>query len=187
MLDRVFAPLLRRPHVLLALGVTLGVTLIAATLFSGQPAIPSPSAEVDRAPGGATPPGAQRDDAVLTMIAAYNQASITAGRLGDDTLLAPFFAPESPAWQQVQAEYTRRRQRGELSDAALVRWGVLAIHLDGDTARVETQEQWDVVTSLGGTVTSSRRGVLTRNVYILRRALDGGWRIVRVETTPLVA
>lgn len=187
LLDRVLALLLGRPYVLLALGVVLGAALIMGTLLTPHVAVPSGQVEHVAGRGARAARDERHDDAVLEVVAAYNQASITAGALGDPTLLAPFFAPESPSWQQVQAEYTRRRQRGELSDASLVRWGVLDLRIDGDVARVETQEQWDVITSLGGKVTSSRRGVLTRNVYMLRLAPTGGWRIVRVETTPLVA
>ncbi|MEN9933895.1 MAG: hypothetical protein RLZZ387_474, partial [Chloroflexota bacterium] len=86
-----------------------------------------------------------------------------------------------------QAEFARRAQRGETSDAALVRWGVLRSVVDGDTALIETQEQWDVITSVGPSVVSSRRGVLVRNRYQLRRAAPGTWQIATVETTPVIS
>jgi len=52
---------------------------------------------------------------------------------------------------------------------------------------VETQEQWDDIASLGGQVISSRRGVLTRNIYELRRsAALGRWLITTISSTPII-
>ncbi len=88
---------------------------------------------------------------------------------------------------QVQAEYARRATRGETHEPALTRWGVLRIAVDGNSATVETQEQWDDITSIGGQVISSRRGILTRNTYTLRRAPDPArWLITDVATTTII-
>jgi hypothetical protein len=129
----------------------------------------------------------QGEREVLAVITAYNQVSITAGVLGEPAHMAPYLAPEGAAWHQVDVEYQRREGRGETTDAALSRWGVLRIAVQHDTALVETQEQWDVVTSVGSEVISSRRGVLSRNSYRLRRSTTGQWLIVAIETTLLVA
>ena len=64
---------------------------------------------------------------------------------------------------------------------------MLRIAVAGDTATVETQEQWDDITSVGGQVVASRRGILTRNTYTLRRSQSmGSWLITDVATTTLI-
>lgn len=185
--DRVLRSLLRHPRALLAVVSLLGLWL---TVWSLAPLFTAPSApQVAASPpaSGVLDADQQREREVLAVITAYNQASITAGLLGDPAHLAPYLAPDGAAWRQVDAEYQRRAGRGETTDAALSRWGVLRIEVERDTALVETQEQWDAVTSVGDQVISSRRGVLLRNSYRLRRAASGGWLIVAIETTPLVA
>jgi hypothetical protein len=101
-------------------------------------------------------------------------------------VLAPYLAADGEAWREVQGEFERRARQGETSDAQLVRWGVLRTTITGDAARVETQEQWDVITSVGPAVMSSRRGVLVRNEYELRRGAAGVWQIAAVTTTPVI-
>ena len=59
--------------------------------------------------------------------------------------------------------------------------------LDGDTATVETQEQWDDLTSVDGVVVSSKRGILTLNSYELRRSPGTrDWRITTVASTTVI-
>jgi hypothetical protein len=124
------------------------------------------------------------DQTVVNVVAAYNQASITAAVLGRADAMAPYLAPDGRAWADVQAEYQRRASRGETHDPALTRWGILRVAIDADTAIVETQEQWDDLTSVGGQVVSSQRGVLTQNVYHLRRAPSiESWLISDITTT----
>ena len=48
----------------------------------------------------------------------------------------------------VQAEYQRRISTGEIHHPALTRWGILRVAIDADTGIVETQEQWDDLTSI---------------------------------------
>lgn len=123
----------------------------------------------------------------LAVVAAYNQASITAALLDRPEIMAPYLAPDGTAWQEVQAEYQRRAARAETHEPTLTRWGVLQSAISGDTARVETQEQWDDITSVGGVVISSRRGVLTHNTYELRRAATGGrWQIMTVTSVSVI-
>jgi hypothetical protein len=107
--------------------------------------------------------------------------------LGRVDVLAPYLAPDSQTWAEIQAEYQRRAARGEAHEPALTRWGVLRIAVAGDTATVETQEQWDVITSVGGHIVASRRGILTRNTYTLRHfPSTGSWLITDVATTTLI-
>ncbi|HWQ13902.1 MAG TPA: hypothetical protein VNL77_13975 [Roseiflexaceae bacterium] len=191
--DRIAAALLRYPRVLMAMAGVLGALLVIGALLPllAPAAAPRPAAgvaSVAASPVTPTPPAApDAQRAVLAVITSYNQASISAGLLMRPDLLAPYLAPDGEAWMAVQAEYERRQARGETADAALTRWGVLQIQVADDTATVVTQEQWDVVTSVGGEVISSRRGVLTRNAYRLRRSPTAGWLIVSVESMTLVA
>jgi hypothetical protein len=132
-------------------------------------------------------PTASGEEEVLNVVAAYNQASITAGVLGRSDPMAPYLAPDGKTWAEVQAEYQRRATRGETHDPALTRWGVLRIAVDSDMATIETQEQWDDVISVGGQVVSSRRDILTHNTYTLRRSPSlNRWLITNVATTTLV-
>jgi hypothetical protein len=136
------------------------------------------------APAGQSAPG---DADVLNVVAAYNQASIAAAIVGRADVMAPYLAPDGATWAAVQAEYRRRAMRTETHDPALTRWGVLRIAVDSDTATVETQEQWDDVMSVGGQVVSSKRGILTRNTYTLRRASHlNRWLITDVTTTTII-
>lgn len=198
-IDRALLSVLRHPRALLVVASLIGLCLTAwslASLFTvTSPPQAAAAPDVGRSSGielaavstGALDEVQQGEREVLAVISAYNQASITAGVLGEPAHMAPYLAPEGAAWHQVDVEYQRREGRGETTDAALNRWGVLRIEVQHDTALVETQEQWDVVTSVGGEVISSRRGVLSRNSYQLRRSASGQWLIVAIETTPLVA
>ena len=69
------------------------------------------------------------EDDVLNVVAAYNQASITAALLGRVDVMAPYLAPDGSTWAEVRAEYQRRAMRGETHDPALTRWGVLRMVL----------------------------------------------------------
>jgi hypothetical protein len=179
-------------------GILIGIVMVALALrpLVWQTQVPAassaPSSEAASISAPATAPLAQLaanggQDEVLSVIAAYNQASITAAVLGRVDPMAPYLAADSTTWSLVRAEYQRRAQRGETHDPALTRWGVLRILAEGDNATVETQEQWDDITSIGGQVMSSRRGILTRNTYTLRRAPDPQrWLIIDVATTTII-
>jgi hypothetical protein len=192
LVDRGLSAFLRAPRVLMALVAVVGLALTILAIVPLVAARPASSTAHPTNAGQVATPTAAADRhseqaAVLAVIAGYNQASIAAGLLARTDLLAPYLAPEGTAWRDVQAAYERRRARGETIDAALTRWGVLHVRVTSDSALVETQEQWDVVTSVGGVVISSRRGVLTRNAYSLRRSPQAGWLIVAVESTTLRA
>ena len=189
-LDQVLAALLRHPRMLQACGAALGIVLVALALrplvLPGP--VPAAAAPVELSPAASIQiEPTDENAAVLAVVAAYNQASITAAVLSTTEPMAPLLAPNGSAWAEVQAEYARRSARGETHAPALTRWGVLAISVQGDTATVETQEQWDDMTSVGGAVIASRRGILTRNVYTLQRSLsEVGWQINAVTSTTLI-
>ena len=189
-LDRVLATVLRHPRLLQACSAGLGVVLVMLTLrplaLPGH--IPAAATPVAVPPASGTQIETAGDEAaLLAIVAAYNQASITAAVLNTTEPMAPLLAPDGSAWAEVQAEYARRAARGETHAPALTRWGVLAVSVQGNTATVETQEQWDDITSVGGQVIASRRGILTRNVYTLQRSESGtGWQIAAVTSTTLI-
>jgi hypothetical protein len=124
-------------------------------------------------------------DDMVRLLTAYNQASALAAMQGRADVLSPYLTPDGPAWQAVIREYARRAETGERHQATLVRWGVLASDTTPEGAWVDTQEQWDVIITIGERIVSSRRGILTRNRYVLRRD-DDGWRIVDIATTMLI-
>jgi hypothetical protein len=196
LLDHLLRRGLAHPRALQLAGIVMGIAMVLLTMRPIiWPAERTPAssratqpvraemllAPPDRLPGDS-------DAEVLNVVATYNQASITAAVLGQADAMAPYLAPDSTAWAEVQAEYARRAGRGEAHDPTLIRWGVLRIALTGDTAIIETQEQWDDLTSVGGQVVASRRGILTRNTYTLRRSTSlDRWLITNVTTTTLIS
>jgi hypothetical protein len=191
--DRVFERLLTHPHALQWVGMLVGLLMVVLAL--SPLALPSlrpvaPQQQTVAAPAMAAPQMAANppsEQEVLAVVAAYNQASITAAVLNKADPMAPYLAADGQAWAEVQAEYGRRATRGETHDPALTRWGVLNSVVDGDIATVETQEQWDDITSVGGQVISSRRAVLTRNHYELRRSPGlGRWLITTVTSAVII-
>lgn len=177
-LDRLLERWLRRPRLLTGAITLLGILLMVWSVVSLGRITPDAAATV----ADASP--APRD-AMLEHISAYNQASAIAAAQGRPDLLTPYLAVDGPAWRDIQQEYARRAATGERREATLVRWGVLETVMQADTAMVETQEQWDVITAVDGRVVNSRRGILTRNRYLLR--MEGSaWRIIDVTTTVLL-
>jgi hypothetical protein len=197
-LDRALGRLLGHPRALQVGGLLIGILMVALALrpliwtspAPAAPAVASSGAAPIPAPAVAPLAGSAASDAeaeVMNVVAAYNQASITAAILGRVDVMAPYLAPNGTTWAEVQAEYQRRATRGESHDPALTRWGVLRMAVDGDTATVETQEQWDDVMSVGGQVITSKRGILTRNTYALRRSPSlKRWLIMSVASTTIV-
>jgi hypothetical protein len=185
LVDRVLNQLLGRPRVLQGIGLVLGLAVVALAL---RPLLGSSSVAVVPVAVPVAQPAVIADhDAVLSVVAAYNQASIAAAVLGRADSMAAYLAVDGATWSLVQAEYARRATRGETHEPALTRWGVLRLAVEGNSATVETQEQWDDMTSIGGQVISSRRGILTRNTYTLRRAPDPTrWLITDVATTTII-
>jgi len=196
-LDRALAGVLRHPRIVQWIGALGGLVMVALALrpvflplaeirVGETPAIASVSVTPNRAADLAAPK--MSEAAIVALITAYNQASITAAVLGRADVMAPYLASDGQAWADVQAEYARRSTRGETHNPSLTRWGILRIEIADDTATIETQEQWDDIASVGGAVISSRRGILTRTVYYLRRAPAlGSWLITTIISTPMIA
>ena len=190
-IDQVLAAALYQPRVLQFAGVVLGALLAALALrplVAPAAALPAGVArDVVPTVVGAPAESAGEEASVLAVVADYNQASITAAVLNTTEPIALLLTSDGSAWAAVQTEYARRAARGETHAPALTRWGVLTVSVLDDTATVATQEQWDDITSVGGMVIASRRGILTRNVYMLQRSLSGaGWQIAAVTSTTLI-
>jgi hypothetical protein len=199
--DRLLGRALNHPRMLQWLGALAGLVLVALALrplfvASASSAVAAGSVQ---ASGSARTPvvtlGRDADEhttssqqsEILAVVAAYNQASITAAALGRIDVMAPYLASDGPTWAEVQVEYARRTARGETHEPTLTRWGVLRAEVTGASARVETQEQWDDITSVGGEVLSSQRGILTHNTYELRRATTSGrWQITTITTITVI-
>jgi hypothetical protein len=127
------------------------------------------------------------EQSVIHVVSAYNQASITGAVLNRADAMTPYVAPDGRAWADVQNEYQRRASKGETHNPMLTRWGVLRVTIDAEIAIVETQEQWDDLTIVGGQVISSQRSILTRNSYTLQRsATTRNWLITDITTTSVI-
>jgi hypothetical protein len=192
-LDWVVKWLLARPRVLQLVSVLLGMVIVGLALRSllpsTAPMLPArASAASAQAVATAMPPPAGADtQAAFDLVAAYNQASIAGAVLNRADAMATYLAPDGSAWADVQAEYQRRTSTGETHHPALSRWGILRVAVERETAIVETQEQWDDLTSVGGTAVSSKRGILTQNVYQLRRVpKTEHWLITTITTTNII-
>lgn len=187
-IDRLCERLLIHPRALQMVSLLIGVLLVMLTL---RPLLWLPASHSTSLVRSATVPHSSvsspdaPEQAVLDVVAAYNQASIAAAALGRADVMGPYLAPDELAWAQVQAEYQRRTTRGEQHTPTLTRWGILSVAVDGDRATVETQEQWDDTMSIGGQIVTSQRGILTRNTYVLRRA-SGPWQITHVSSIVVV-
>jgi len=190
--DWMLSRLVARPRVLQLASVLLGMVIVGLALRSLLPSAPLAPAGT-RAASAQTiatamlPPAGSDTQAAIDLVAAYNQASIAAAVLNRADAVAAYLAPDGNAWAEVQAEYQRRASTSETHHPALSRWGILRVAVDGDTAIVETQEQWDDLTSVDGAVVSSKRGLLTQNVYKLRRVLSTErWLITTIATTNII-
>jgi hypothetical protein len=56
--------------------------------------------------------------------------------------IRPYLAPEGPFAARRAAELAERQRRNAPHRSILVRWGIGAITMDGDTATAVTQETW---------------------------------------------
>jgi hypothetical protein len=201
MMDRMLGRALRHPRLLQWIGALIGLLSIGLALWpflvssagsastagpvqmSGNAAVMATTSDQDTNRRGAN---AEQSE-LVAVVAAYNQASITAALLGRADVMAPYLAPDGTAWAEVQAEYERRARSAETHAPTLTRWGVLREEVTGDSARVETQEQWDDIASVGEAVISSRRGILTHTTYELRRAATSGrWQITTVTSVSVI-
>jgi hypothetical protein len=199
--DHLLGRALNHPRMLQWFGALAGLVLVALALrplfvASASSAVAAGSVQASgSARATMVTPGRDADEhttsseqsEILAVVGAYNQASITAAALGRADVMAPYLAPDGSDWAEVQAEYARRAARGETHEPTLTRWGVLRAEVTGASARVETQEQWDDITSVGGEVLRSQRGMLTQNTYTLRRdTTNGRWQITTVTSITVI-
>lgn len=186
--DRLLTIILRYPRALMIAAIGAGAGLVIwhmGAVLRASDATPNLARIADVRERPLPTPAMTLTDDVVRFLAAYNQASALAAAHGQAALLEPYLAPDGPAWQSVAAEYARRAGAGERRNATLVRWGVLQSDVTSAGGWIDTQEQWDVVITIGGRIIDSRRGVLTRNRYWLRQDA-GGWRIVDAATTEVI-
>ena len=188
-IDQLLGLLLAHPRLLQLSGVLLGVVLIALTLH--PLVLPTQGSTSLLAPTVASQPSTvatnTEEQAVIQVITAYNQASITAAVLNRAQAMTPYLATDGRTWADVQNEYQRRASTGETHNPVLTRWGILRVTVDAEIATVETQEQWDDLTSIGGQVISSQRGILTKNSYTLQRSpTTRNWLIIDITTTTVI-
>ncbi len=191
-LDRLLTGAMRYPRALMGVAGVCGIVIAIWSLTRFGNAIRDAeyrdssstiqSAYTHLSPAHPLPPV---PDDMVRFLTAYNQASALAAMQGRAEILSSYLTLDGPAWQAVTQEYARRAETGERHQATLVRWGVLASDTTPEGAWVDTQEQWDVIITIGERIVSSRRGILTRNRYVLRRD-DDGWRIVDIATTMLI-
>ena len=153
---------------------------LVAVIVSARPWwSPQPVRGTERPPTATATPTTHPPDLLgdaakqpLAVIAAYNAASIAAGTSGDRTLMDPYLLVESPVRQEIATEYARRERLSERHHAQLVRWGVVDHEEADGHARIVTQEVWDDVIVVAGSIVDERRGSLSRVTYDLV-AFDG--------------
>lgn len=187
--DRALGLLLCRPRLLQGVVTVMGAVLVVLALAP----LDALRDTLSSARGDSEVPLAQAApthdaEAVMQVIAAYNQASITAAVIGRMDPMTPYLAPDSPAWVRVQTAYQQRAARRETHTPTLTRWGVLRSTVNTTTATLETQEAWDDVLRISGQVRSSRRGMVLHTTYTLQRtaAIGMGWRVTDVTSTVVV-
>jgi hypothetical protein len=190
-IDTALTTLLARPRLLQIAAALIGVALLLLTLraplweetSTSSPKLEQPRPAIQPAPAA---PAGTDEQIALNTVALYNQASIDAAAGGRPDAMAPFLAADSRVWADIQSEYKRRAARREGHEPTLTRWGVLQIAFRNGIATIETQEQWDDITKVDGQVLSSKRGILTRNTYTLRRDAGASWLITEITTTTII-
>ncbi|MGQ9828780.1 MAG: hypothetical protein ACUVSY_09005 [Roseiflexus sp.] len=187
-LDRLLTGVMRHPHLLMGVAGLCGIVIAIWSLTRFGHVIRDAEYRDSSSITGiayAHSSLTQPPEDVVRFLTAYNQSSVLAAIQGRAEILIPYLTPDGPARQAVIQEYARRSETGERHQATLVRWGVLESDITPERAWVDTQEQWDVIITIGERIVSSRRGILTRNRYVLRRD-DDGWRIIDIATTTLI-
>jgi len=123
----------------------------------------------------------------IAVIAAYNAASIAAGVNGDHTMMHAYLAERSTVRTDIATEYARRARHNERHHASMVRWGVVDREQTERRARIVTQEVWDDVVVVAGSVVDERRGSLSRVTYdLVRHTTTEPWRIVAIKSEVIV-
>ncbi|NCC95067.1 MAG: hypothetical protein EOM10_17670, partial [Opitutae bacterium] len=121
--------------------VILGIVIIAALLiWFGQPpggvsetTRPAPAAQPTLATPNAGNLRAQ-EAALVDTLASYHRAETEAAALLTIEPLLPYLNPTGPFAQRRLAQLAERQRRNAPHRSILVRWGIGAITVDGDTA-----------------------------------------------------
>lgn len=168
------------------LGVVLLMAAVVVTLILwGRPEATAP------APRSNTPamtPAANGADiatqeaAIRDTLTRYNAAETEVAALLLIDPIRPYLAPEGPFAARRAAELAERQRRNAPHRSILVRWGIGAITVNGDTATAVTQETWS--NQEAGAVAPEQATV--RVTYTLRwEAKVGRWLIVETSQMPL--
>lgn len=120
---------------------------------------------------------------VRAAIAKANQAFVVAVRSGNADGLSHYYSKEELAGLMPSLERARAENRYSVSELQDVRWG--EVHIQGETAQVETFEKWQHTHYAAGTneclfVVPSRE---VRQTYHLNKT-PSGWVIADVVDDP---
>lgn len=161
--------------------VLLMATVVVALIVWGRPgatnaspvgSVPATTAAVNRADI------ATQETAIRETLMGYNAAETEAAALLRIDPLTPYLAPEGPFAARRAAELAERQRRNASHRSILVRWGIGAITVNGDTATAVTQETWS--NQEAGAVAPEQATV--RVTYTLRwDAAAGRWLIVETS------
>ena len=164
--------------------VMLMAAVVVALMVWGRPeatnaspvgSVPATTAAVNSADIAAS------SAAIRETLMGYNAAETEAAALLRIDPLTPYLAPEGPFAARRAAELAERQRRNAPHRSILVRWGIGAITVSGDTATAVTQETWS--NQEAGAVAPEQATV--RVTYTLRwDAAAERWLIV--ETSQMV-
>ncbi|MFV9506939.1 MAG: hypothetical protein AB4911_20505 [Oscillochloridaceae bacterium umkhey_bin13] len=121
---------------------------------------------------------AAQEASIRETLMGYNAAETEAAALLRLDPLTPYLAPEGPFAARRAADLAERQRRNAPHRSILVRWGIGAITVNGNTATAVTQETWS--NQEAGAVAPEQATV--RVTYTLRwEAKVGRWLIVDVS------
>jgi hypothetical protein len=125
--------------------VVLMAAVVVALIVWGRPG------DTNASPVGSTPATiaavnsadiAAQEAAIRETLMSYNAAETEAAALLRLDPLTPYLAPEGPFAAHWASELAERQRRNAPHRSILVRWGIGAITVNGDTATAVTQETW---------------------------------------------
>jgi hypothetical protein len=165
--------------------VLLMAAVVVALIVWGRPGATnvSPVGSVSATTAAVNSAGiAAQEAAIRETLMSYNAAETEAAALLRIDPLTPYLAPEGPFAARRTAELAERQRRNAPHRSILVRWGIGAITVNGDTATAVTQETWS--NQEAGAVAPEQATV--RVTYTLRwDAVAGRWLIVDTSQMPL--
>ena len=164
--------------------VLLMITVVVALVLWGSPeaATPAPAASAPVvSPTAQGADQATQEAAIHDTLTRYNAAETEAAALLLIDPIRPYLAPEGAFATRRASELAERQRRNTPHRSILVRWGIGAITVNGESATAITQETWS--NQEAGAVAPEQATV--RVTYTLRwDAAAGRWLIV--ETSQIV-